>query len=514
MANSQDSVAGLLNDLAESLDIPPSKYQQAVERYTAVGKWLCDPGSSTGKLKPVFHSQGSFRMGTVIRPIRGDSEGEYDIDVVCKLSLGKPDTTPRSVKELVGDRLKEHETYSKMLDKEGRRCWTLEYAEQDGIGFHMDVLAAIPEDDERRRILREAGVGVDLADRAIAITEKLDGAYRWLHSNPEGFATWFNAINRPMLVEMAAIQKQRLFEQHRRVFASIEAVPDALVRTPLQRTVQLLKRHRDSRFCGLQNDSEKPASILITALAGLSYRQEPDVQSALTGVVGRIRRYATTGIILKQDGKWLLKNPVDPGENLADRWNEPESAKAEAFFTWLEWLSNDLRVLGEAVGSPELEESLTNPFGARVAREVLERRGLPGGTMTTVAAKAVRPEASHGVRPPWPLDLRHRVRLAAQGSRKGFRTFTFNSNRSRLPKGINLAFEARAEVEHPFDLFWQVVNTGREAEADRGLRGTIFKGQSVQQETTRYRGKHWIECFVVKDSVCVARSGEFFINIE
>ena len=514
MANALDPLSGLLDDLAASLDIPPSKYQQAVERYTAVGQWLCAPGSSTGRLNPAVHTQGSFRMGTVIRPVVGDSEGEYDIDVVCRLQIAKSRTTPQNIKNLVGDRLKEHATYAKMLDAEGRRCWTLEYAEQDGIGFHMDVLASIPEDDERRRVLVEAGLGPDLSDRAISITEKMDNGYRWHHSNPEGFATWFNAINRPMLLEHSGIQKQRLFEQHRQVFANIEAVPDALVRTPLQRTVQLLKRHRDSRFCGLQNDSEKPASILITALAGLSYRQEPVVHSALIGVVDRIRRYATTGIILRQDGKWLLKNPVDPGENLADRWNDPDSAKAEAFFTWLEWLTNDLRVIGESLESIDLEESLTNPFGARVAREVLEQRGVSLGSLAPLASKTVRPEVGHGDRPPWPMDLRGRVRVTAQAAHKGFRTLGLNSNGRRLHKGFNLLFEAQANVVPPFDVYWQVVNTGKEAEVGRGLRGTIFKGESVQRESTLYRGKHWIECFVVKDAVCVARSGEFFINIE
>jgi trans-aconitate methyltransferase len=30
----------LLENLSKELDIPPSKYQQAVERYQAVGTWL------------------------------------------------------------------------------------------------------------------------------------------------------------------------------------------------------------------------------------------------------------------------------------------------------------------------------------------------------------------------------------------------------------------------------------------------------------------------------------------
>ena len=33
-------------------------------------------------------------------------------------------------------------------------------------------------------------------------------------------------------------------------------------------------------------------------------------------------------------------------------------------------------------------------------------------------------------------------------------------------------------------------------------------------ERTKYAGMHWIECFIVKDGVLVARSGEFVVNIE
>ncbi|WP_197996831.1 nucleotide-binding domain-containing protein, partial [Gimesia chilikensis] len=31
---------------------------------------------------------------------------------------------------------------------------------------------------------------------------------------------------------------------------------------------------------------------------------------------------------------------------------------------------------------------------------------------------------------------------------------------------------------------------------------------------TKFPGMHWVECFVVKNGVCVARSGEFVVNIE
>ena len=114
--------ATFLEKVAEDIDIPPGKYQQAVDRYEAVGRWLEGgdyPGSDGA---PDIYPQGSFRLGTVVRPIRGGVEADYDIDLVCELAIAKDWTDPRTVKRLVGDRLNEHERYRKMLDEEGKRC--------------------------------------------------------------------------------------------------------------------------------------------------------------------------------------------------------------------------------------------------------------------------------------------------------------------------------------------------------------------------------------------------------
>ena len=88
-----------------------------------------------------------------------------------------------------------------------------------------------------------------------------------------------------------------------------------------------------------------------------------------------------------------------------------------------------------------------------------------------------------------------------------------------LPKQCELLFQAETSVPRPFDVYWQVVNTGAEAAQMNQLRGRIFLAASAgagglnQKERTAYTGAHWVECFVVKDGVCVARSGEYVVNI-
>ena len=57
----------------------------------------------------------------------------------------------------------------------------------------------------------------------------------------------------------------------------------------------------------------------------------------------------------------------------------------------------------------------------------------------------------------------------------------------------------------PYKVFWKVKNVGVEAEKRNMLRGEIYeKGNSIV-EHSNFFGKHYIECYIVKNGVCVAK---------
>ncbi len=58
----------LLEDLAAELEIPDSRYEAAERSYRAVGEWLERPESTIRRFRPRIYPQGSFRLGTVIKP--------------------------------------------------------------------------------------------------------------------------------------------------------------------------------------------------------------------------------------------------------------------------------------------------------------------------------------------------------------------------------------------------------------------------------------------------------------
>ena len=373
MQLSDTKYSEFLERVARELDIPPGKYKDAVNRYHAVGRWLERGEYSEFAEKPEVYPQGSFRLGTVVRPIRNGIEASYDIDLVCQLPLQKRGTTPLAVKHTVGTRLKEHDTYRGLLDSEGRRCWTLEYSESDGVGFHLDVLPAV---------LYENGPSTT----AIAITDKNDGVYSWSPSDPRGYGNWFDSKNAVAFARVANEQKQAIQRGAAEIYASVDDVPDQLIRTPLQRSIQLMKRHRDLHFNKLDIFEHAPISIIITTLAAHLYAGEADILLALSGIVRKLQAHvallegrsievslATIGLIQRlTDGTWRIRNPVNPAENFADRWHEDNHARARAFFAWVTALRTDLLNVSNKSDSNLVKQDLTRVLGSAVVTKHLD----------------------------------------------------------------------------------------------------------------------------------------------
>ena len=109
----------ILSNLADCLNIPQSKYEDARSKYEAVGEWLDNEQSEIRHLSPVILPQGSFALGTVIRPVGVE---EFDIDLVCHLILEMGATSPSKLKELIGNRLRASEVYRRMLQSITERC--------------------------------------------------------------------------------------------------------------------------------------------------------------------------------------------------------------------------------------------------------------------------------------------------------------------------------------------------------------------------------------------------------
>lgn len=359
----------ILEGLGGNLDISETQHKAIESSYEAVGNWLSKEDSELAPYNPIISPQGSFRLGTLIKPI--NDKDDLDIDLVCELTGKKQSWTQADLKKVVGDRLKAHDTYKKMLDKEGKRCWTLKYSE--AANYHMDILPSIVS--VGYKILLEKAFSdtlqSDVNNLAIRITDnRLLPAYytetdtaKWLVSNPFGYSQWF--FNR------AKLDGVRLFSLNE----SVNSLPDYQTKkTPLQRVVQILKRHRDMMFNG---DTEKPISIIITTLAAKAYNKETNIIDALNSVIDKIHLHIEERYDpIKREYYKFIGNPVNAEENFADRWRENEN-KEKKFNKWLLQVKADVNNLinQRGKGLQFISESLQNPFGKEIVTKTFSDYG-------------------------------------------------------------------------------------------------------------------------------------------
>jgi hypothetical protein len=176
-----------------------------------------------------------------------------------------------------------------------------------------------------------------------------------LSSNPGGFARWFEEKARPA----AAPTIQRLVES--RLYASVDVVPPYEWKTPLQRSIQLLKRHRDVMF--RRDPSEAPISMIITNLATHAYNGEGDLWSAIVGIVARMGEYV-------RPKAPRVPNPADPAEDYADKWAKKPSLEAN-FWRWHTQVKADLERLANAIEQGRIDDQVQGLFDVRLGRDAL-----------------------------------------------------------------------------------------------------------------------------------------------
>ncbi len=349
--------SNLLERIAEALDITRTQFEEARSRYEAIGKWLDADNSPLKPYNPEIAPQGSFRLGTVIKPLT--DEEQYDVDLICILYIKPAIISQYQLKKMIGDRLKESDVYRKMLEEEKKRCWTLMYAE--ATRFHMDLLPALF--DEGCEILISLGVPREYAEKALVITDKEHLQYYdyhadWPKSNPLGYAEWFKDS---MKIQLAERKKSYAIE----IRASVEEIQDYEVKTPLQRVIQLFKRHRDVMF---GDDEDKPISIIITTLATQAYDNEENIFDALSNILDKMPAF----ILTTPSGKKVIPNPVDPRENFADRWTP---TKERNFYAWLMKAKQDLVILNKKLGFVEIGNDLKTSLGDKVVTKALNSLG-------------------------------------------------------------------------------------------------------------------------------------------
>lgn len=385
----------VIDNMVKLLELPDSAYDKARKRYEDLGEWFDRDESAVSGNNPHIFPQGSFRLGTAIRPL--DESEEYDLDLACKLRDGitKDSHTQETFKKLIGIEL---EAYRKARGIKSElepkhRCWRLEY--QDDLSFHMDIVPCIPADENRRKAIlesiRKTGLDEFVAGSAsqttISITDDRHEGYKhicddWNISNPEGYAKWFEYRMNPQ-------QTRILLEK-----AQVDDVPLFKKKTPLQRVIQILKRHRDN--WSKDNPDSKPISIIITTLAARAYNGETDIVAALGNVLEKMG-----GLV--NPTRPRVPNPVDPEEDFADRWYRQDCLHLRLeknFNDWLLQARTDFQHITSTTDTEFLREQIEEKFSLRVNESELKKQlGISAASVNIITPKTHTIDRQDSARP-------------------------------------------------------------------------------------------------------------------
>lgn len=362
----------ILEEMIEQLDLPDYIEEKVHDRYESLSKWFGRENSSLKDIDIDIFAQGSFSLGTTIKPI--NPEEEYDLDMGCKLNINDYKYN-HSQEELKNALLFELEAYRKSVNiqnsiEEKRRCLRLAY--KDTVPFHLDIVPCIPLNEEKKAQYRSIlfkdfqnndSLATDVAKYALNITDNESKNYKqisdnWHISNPQGYLLWFQERMTP--------SSQPLFEAR----ATVSPIPTYKEKTILQRCVQLLKRHRDNMFKDPKVNDSKPISIIITTLAARAYNGEDSLEQALLNILQKMPQYINSHTP-------RIPNPVKPEEDFTDRWDNPKFEKLkleENFKAWLSQATVDFKKLLSTNQVKEFRTILIDGFNLDISERHLQHK--------------------------------------------------------------------------------------------------------------------------------------------
>ncbi len=404
--------------------------------------------------------QGSYRQRTIIKPV--NPEQDFDVDLLFELTPVSDWGAADYLKNLAAE-VQKTDRYKGKVDTRGKtRCVTIDY-ESD---FHIDIVPCIATEN-----------GLVIMNKETDDYEGTDG---------DGYAEWFEGQNK--------ITKKNY----------------------LIKVVRLIKYIRD-----YHKEFDAKSVILTTLIGNQVYESDasethyPDLPTAFKTIMNRLNTF-----LQENESMPEICNPVLPEESFTRNWDEEiytefkgkileyneqineaydELGEAESLAAWQ-------KVFGEDFSLPEtaVEATIKSSASFQLDKEDHKR------PLSDIATSET---------------LTHKVRVDAfLYTRDGLKRLRGINSDASFKNGLSIKYVAQTNVREPYEVWWQVVNTGKHAAAEKGgLRGGFFKAQQkngrpssnklINWESSKYNGKHWIECFIIKEGVCVARSGRFFVNI-
>jgi hypothetical protein len=430
--------------LINKVNLSDARIAQLDRRVTAVGNYLSGGDNVIANNYLELIPQGSYAHRTIINPVQASDE--FDADVLLSMKEVDGWDAEDYVQELYTV-LRASSTYRDMVSRHDR-CVKVDYANE----FHIDVVPYLERHDEQ------------------FITNRVTNTYEL--TNPEGFNEWLDEKNR-------------------------------IAGGRLVKVIRLLKFIRDYK------NTFSVRSVILNILVGerindVQLMADPDyykdVPTALKNILQDLNDYLQANPTLP-----LISDPSCPTESFNHRIDQ------DRYSNFRDEIAYYLEKVAAAFDEPDAElskdkwrEVFGSLFGTYDTAVTTTKNAHIGRAGVDHTEETL--EGRWGI--PTTLFPAYSVRIGARVNKKaGFRTFELRKHGNVVGRDRTITFTiAKINVPAPYTVYWKVRNTGEEAINANCIRGQVVQddGTRSRQEPTKYRGQHYVECYIVKDGVCIA----------
>ena len=387
--------------------------------------------------------QGSVAMSTVVQ----NEESDYDIDaaiVFSNLHLNSkgPQATRNMVANALGRKTQQFNTKPEVKTS----CVRVKYAD----GYHIDfAVYKRSRDYENGKWLYEHA-GAEWASREL-----------------NGLTNWFKTQNDES-------------------------------KGKLRKVVRLSKMFCKSRS-GWKN---MPSGLLQTVLCAEKLQDSYDR-------IDELFYYTMRGIVNRLETDTFVTAPVDNGRDLT-----PRQSDRQKMINWKNRLKSKLADLDVLFSGDCTQTDAIQAWYGFFNHEFWDEDSAKFESCALQSAKRIVrsfEDNEEFIENMFPVRERYACRISCVVSGDGWRPKPISDFLLCLKGFLPHNFKIRCTMEYtncppPYKIFWKVKNVGVEAEKRNQLRGEICEKGNTIVEHSNFFGKHYIECYIIKDGKCVARN--------
>lgn len=387
--------------------------------------------------------QGSVAMSTVVQ----NEDNDYDIDVAIvfnKDTLG--DKGPLATRNMVANALRRKTQQFNAEPEVKTSCVRIKYAD----GYHIDFAVYRREYDDINECWIYEHAGADWTEREI-----------------KGLSQWFSDQNNASDGKLRKVVRlSKMFCKSRDTWVNM---PSGLIQTVMC----------DEK---LQSEYERIDELFYHTMKAIVDRIETDR---------------------------TVVAPVDNNRNLT-----PRNSDLQKMTNWKNHLKSKLEDLEVLFREDCTREDALQAWYGFFNHDFWNETIVEAASFSRYHVyKSVHAynDTEQFIEDLYQVNLIYRCRVRCVVSGDGWRPKALSEFLSTLKRYLPHNFEIRCTMDStncppPYKVLWKVRNVGPEAERHDQIRGRIVeRGANIKEHSTFF-GNHYIECYIVKDGICVAKT--------